>query len=248
MGYDVVLIEEKISVGTSATVTPDLVAYSDRHSHAIVADCKSGHSIRPHQDGLYAALSASDLYTWIDTAGLKSPMHVACYVVNSSNHAALAGGTRLPFIVFGISVKGHGKFGHEPLDRAMRAGAPLKGMREPAGYYPFSEADTTSVITRHVFQGITSLAHKSAGRLPFDLWDPDTACRILAAVHPYHSVLGKKHKTALAKKIRKIVKSHLKENQELADQAEEVRKGIATHAAITKLLSICEKAAGGYAS
>lgn len=51
MGYAVLLIEEKVPVGRRAAAVPDFVACSARYSHAIVAECKSGHAIPSRQDG-----------------------------------------------------------------------------------------------------------------------------------------------------------------------------------------------------
>lgn len=182
MGYAVLLIEEKVRVDHRAAVIPDLVAYSGRHSHAIVAECKSGHTIPPHQDGSYAALSTSDLKPWIANADSKRTGHVACYVVNQRNHAKLVGQTRLPFIVFGDAVKGYGKFGRAALDRALHAGVPIKGLLAPAGYYPFSDSDDIRVIVRHTLQGLVSLVRNPVSAPLFDLGNPDTARHVLAIV------------------------------------------------------------------
>ena len=200
MGYAVQLIEEKIGVGASAVIAPDLVAYSDTHSHAIVVDCKSGIGIKPHQDGLYAMPTKSDLKPWIATKGSKLAMHTACYVVYSDNHQKLARQTQLFFIAFGKTLKGRRKFGCEPLDKALCSGLSLKGMREPGGHYPFSDADKMSDTAPCVLSGIMSIVRKPSGRTPLDLSRPDTARLDLNAVHPYHTRQGQKQKSVLIKK------------------------------------------------
>lgn len=247
MDYDVVMIEEKVSVGRHTAVTPDLVAYSRKHSHAIVVDCKSGHSIQSHQDGSYAALSTSDLMQWIVAKDSKLSGHVACYVVNRDNYPELAGQTQLPFIVFGNVVRGHGKFGHKSLDKALHAGASLKGMAEPVGYYPFSHGEDIRIIVPYVLSGMTALVRNPATRVSFDLNCPDTAHAILTMLHPYHSVLGRKEKTALVRKIRKIIKQLIHKNPELAEQAKKVQRLRLSPHAIQMFASVCQKVGSDYA-
>lgn len=247
MDYDVILIEEKIVVGRHAAATPDLVAYSGKHSHAIVVECKSGRSIQSHQDGSYSMLSTSDLKRGVVATDLKLSGHVVCYVVNHDNYPKLARQTRLPFIVFGDAVEGHGNFGEKSLDKALHAGAPLKGMLEPIAYYPFSHGEDIRIIVPYVISAMIALVRNPATRLTFNINLPDAAHSVLTMVHPYHSVLGRKEKTALTRKIRKIIKQLMRENPELAEQAKKVQGQRSTPQAIHMFVSACQKVGKDYA-
>lgn len=246
LGYAVHAVEQKMRAGPHTTATPDLVAYSGASSHAVVAECKSGHAIPPSQDAAYRALRTSDLDAWIGAGGAGLAGHTACYVAGGANHSALAGQTILPFIVFGgKDVRGHGRFGDRDLDRALRAGASLRGSREPAGYYPFTHSDGIPVIAQHALYGIVSLARKLAPGSPLDLHDPDMAVRILEAVHPYHSRLSERHRGDLVRKIRRVVR-HIAEDDEFVRQAERLGEQGASHDDARRFISLCQRMADRY--
>ena len=101
LGYDVQLIEQRISLESSDTITPDVVAVSNKQLHAIVAECKSGNNTDTDQENRYNQLKSVDLYyAGINTYDHNQLTFVVCYVDNESNHKSLELHTKLPFITF----------------------------------------------------------------------------------------------------------------------------------------------------
>lgn len=248
LGYAVRMVEQKVRAGPHTAATPDVVVFSGMCSHAVVAECKGAHSIPSHQDAAYRALGTADLHPWIETGSARLGGHTVCYVVGADNYPALAGQTTFPFIVFGgKDVKGHGRFGNADLDKALRTGASLEGSREPTGHYPFTHDDGIPVIAQHVLYGIILLVRSLARSQPLDLGNPDAARQILAAVHPYHSRLSKKHEGEIVRKIRKIVK-HLEENGEFVRRAEKLRERGASYEEAKRFMSLCQELADRYES
>ena len=90
---------------------------------------------------------------------------VACYAASDASHGSLRSHTKLPFIVFGGAfVKGVGSFGQPKLDKALRKGVSLRGLREPLCLYPFSLDDPPSVALRFIISGIVSCIAKSEAK------------------------------------------------------------------------------------
>ena len=88
LGYKVQLVEQTISLKSAEKIVPDVVAVSERLSHAIVADCKSGNNIDAKQDCRYLQLTPGDL-TYVTVHDTNQLTHIVCYVDNDSNHTAL---------------------------------------------------------------------------------------------------------------------------------------------------------------
>lgn len=102
------------------------------------------------------------------------------------------------------------------------------------------------VIVHHTHQGLISLVRTPTSALSLDLDDPDTARHILAIVHPYHSALGKKHKTVLTRKIRKIIRKLLVENQDLEHHAKKIRGRHPSTPAVRSFVTVCQRLADIY--
>lgn len=101
------------------------------------------------------------------------------------------------------------------------------------------------MIAQHVLYGIILLVRSLARGQPLDLGNPDAARQILAAVHPYHSKLSKKHEGEIVRKIRKVVK-HLEEDGEFVRRAERLGEQGASYEESMRFTSLCQKLADRY--
>lgn len=194
-------------------IVPDVVSVSDKLSHAIVADCKSGNSIKVDQDERYRLLTPNDLLRHVafhDKGGLR---HAVCYVDTADNHDRLREHTAFPFITFGRDCELHGSFELDDLDKALGR-ISLAGMKEPTYLYPFSHEDKDYVVIPHVLRGLLGCIFRPPIK-DFDISNPDTHMAVLKAIHRYADLISAKHQHDLAEKIRGILKYVMRENREL---------------------------------
>lgn len=243
LGYEVRLIGQEIGVGRTGRIAPDLVAYSGDLSHAIVAECKSGHAASPCPDGAYARLAVPDLEPHVGGRDSGLAAHASCRVVIGDDHPAPKPEAGLPLVIFGAdSVRGHGSFGNAALDKALHAGSPLGGCLEPGGYYPFSADDDSRSLVSHVLQGILSCIRKPGSA--FDLDHPDAASQVLEAVHPYHAKMAPGRKDALVQRMQEII-SQLAD-QRFKEQVQTLRDPDASPAAVRRFALLCDRIVGRY--
>lgn len=243
LGYAVRLIGQEISVGRTGRIAPDLVAYSDDLSHAIVAECKGGRAIPPRRDGAYAHLAVPDLEPHVTGKDSRLAAHASCYVVTGDDCPEPKPEAGLPLVVFGADrVKGHGSFNNAALDKALHAGSPLGGCLEPGGYCPFSADDDSRSLVPHVLQGILSCIRKPDSG--FDLGHPDAARQVLEAVHPYHSKMDPECKAALVQRMQGIIGQLA--DQRFKKQAQMLKDPDASPAAARGFVLLCKKIANSY--
>ena len=240
LGYSVELIEQTINLKNAAKVHPDIVAFSQKHLHAIVADCKSGKNIDTDQDSRYTKLESDDLKYFITTYDPKRLKHVVCYVDTDHNHDSLKSFTKLSFVTFGDEVvQGERDFGYDELNKSLCRPISLNKMLEPTSYYPFSPDDDQSVIAPHILRGLISyLTHKGQKIRP-QIKSPTTAVEILKIIHPY-DIMSSKHKDQLIKTIEDVLQIFLNSNKEFNDQVTKIEKGEFNIATFRSLVKICE--------
>jgi len=240
LGYDVELIEQTINLKTAEKINPDVVAVSQKHLHAIVADCKSGNNIDKDQDARYSKLESDDLKYYVTVYDEKKLKHSSCYVDNHQNHNNLKPFTKLSFVTFhDDKVLGEGDFGYRDLNDKLQNPTSLNGMLEPTGYYPFSPDDEPSVIAPHVLRGLISYLTQKGQKTRPQIKSPTTALEILKIIHPY-DLISSKHKDRLIKTIEETIALFMNSNKDFSDQVSKIEKGEFNIATFRSLVKICE--------
>ena len=209
MGYRIQLVEQKISMD-GGIVTPDVVAMSNRLSHAVVVDCKSGTNIDSKQDRKYKCIMPRHLFGWLDIKERHRFKCTVCYATNDSNYDKLSAHTELPFVVFStMFIEGKGNFGHPDLDRVLHQQTSIATKYEPTLLYPFSLDDNEYLILRHVIRGLMVWLVSNRPKSYCELTKDKTLLDILKIIHPHYKHMGEKHHNDLRDKIKKALASIL---------------------------------------
>lgn len=242
LGYDVQLIEKTIPLQRSPpeTITPDVVAVSNRLLHALVIDCKSGTNIKSDQDRRYESLECDDLTHHVSVHDSNQLTHVVCYVDGESNHESLESHTRLPFITFGLEeVRGRRDFGRQEVNDELHEGVSLNGMDEPTGYYPFSPDDEGPTVIQHVLPGLlVYLVQRGRGSRPTTI-DADMAEAILKYIHPFHEEMSTRHRRALTNMIKHVIELCKNHNDEFKQQLAKIEGGMTAPKTMQSMQRIC---------
>ena len=159
-GFRVLPIERCIDMG-AGSIMPDVVSVSGSLLHALIVDCSSGKSINLSQDARYAVTRRVDL---ANSAAVKEETADSRRLLRGKRREPwqAARHTKSPFMVFVAEfVKGVGSFEQPRLDKALRKGASLRGLREPLYLHPFSLDYPSSAAPRFIISGIVSCVAKS---------------------------------------------------------------------------------------
>ena len=239
------MIEQTLSLVPKGEVTPDVVAVSRNHNHALVTDCKSGKNIDPNQEERYSSMTDKPLKHFVDVDDESRIKHQFCYVDLEEHHAKLKEHTQFPFITFGRNqLQGDGDFGDRRLNQALCRVVSLDGMREPVSYYPFSYCDEDDAIVPHVARGIVAYLSKRENTKR-SINDENIATELLGIIHKFHKFISTKHKNQLITKIRNIV-SVLMSDEEFKKYVEKIEEDSSSTAAFQKLADTCERIAKEY--
>ncbi len=241
LGYRIQLVEPVISTNTAQKVNPDVVAASEIHSHAIVAECKSGKNIDARQDKKYRELDPKHLAQHVTVHHLDKLGIACCYVDTEDNHGRLARHTSLPFITFERhSVRGHGSFGRAQLDEKLSAATTLQNAREPSGLYPFAPDDDDDKAIPHVLAGLVTYLANGIGETGFRITDREVHKEILELAHPYHTLMHSRHRTRLVGKIGAVIGILLDGDEKLREQAARLGQGV-DPSAVQKTREACRR-------
>ena len=239
LGYRIQLVEPVISTNTAQKVNPDVVVASEIHSHAIVAECKSGKNIDVRQDKKYLELDPKHLANHVTVRHLDKLRHACCYVDTADNHGRLARHTSLPFITFERhSVRGHGSFGRAQLDEKLSAATTLQNSLEPSGLYPFAPDDDDDKAAPYVLAGLVTCLTNGRGKAGSRITDREMHKEILELAHPYHTVMHSRHRARLVGKTGAVIGMLLDSDEELREQAARLERG-AHPSAARKIREAC---------
>jgi len=244
--YSVQLIEQTINLKSAQKINPDVIAVSNKHHHAIVADCKSGNNIDNDQDSRYSELSSTDLKFYVTVNDHNQLTHTVVYVDNHTNHPNLQSFTKHSFITFSAeSIQGTGEFGYKELNNKLQNLTSLSGMREPTGYYPFSPEDENYVIAPHVLRGLISYLIIKGRKTKPQIKDSSTPLEILKLIHPY-DLVSTRHKDQLIKKIETMIDIFMKKGSDFNDQVTKLEKDEYSTATLRSLVKICQELIDDY--
>lgn len=209
LGYRIKLVEQKISTETDS-VTPDIVVMSNRLSHSLVVDCKSGSNIDHGQDDRYKGIKPAHLFTWIDVRERPRFKFSTCYAVNDTNYGKLSTHTNFPFVVFGSEfVEGEGDFGHDDLNLRLCKRTSLLNKQEPRLFYPFSVSDDDHLVLQYTMTGILAWIGKKRLESFSELARDETLSNILMIIHPQHKYMGERHRNDLRNRMKKALETVL---------------------------------------
>ena len=226
LGYTIRLVEPVISTDTAQNVNPDVVAASETHSHAIVAECKSGKNIDARQDKKYRELDPRHLAPHVKARHPDKLRHACCYVDTADNHGRLARHTSLPFITFGRhSVRGHGSFGLAQLDEKLSAETTLQDALEPGGLYPFAPDEDDDKAAPYVLAGLVTRLADGSSMAGSRITDRGVHKEILELAHPYHTAMHSRHRARLVGKIGAVIGMLLDSDEEFREQAAWLEQG-----------------------
>lgn len=240
LGYEVQLIEQKVSLEHATKVTPEAIAVSKKLLHAIVAECKGGNHIDDDQYERYKQLKAKDLYyAGVDIHDPNQLTHVVCYVDDESNHASLEQYVSMPFITFGTdSIHSTGDFNNQKTTQKLRETISLTEANEPTVFYPFSPNDNDEFVMHHVLVGLFAYLTKRSSQ-SVKVKDLSTANAILELIHPYHKIISAKHKKELALKIKKSIDVAMA-NKKFKKQVKKIEKGERSTATMQSFNDTCK--------
>ena len=197
-GYRVKLIEQTLRLHSGNDITPDVIAASNRHSHMLVVDCKSGGNINPDQESRYTMLTLDVLLLFVSVPEESKATYKPCYVDQGKHHARLKEHSQLPFITFGDdAMYGDGDFGNEHLNHALCQRILLGETREPTGYYPFSYSDPDQAIAPYVLRGLVTYANTARRMGGRDAKSAPNGKNLVESIHKYHRLLSTKHKLCI---------------------------------------------------
>jgi hypothetical protein len=244
LGYDVQLIEQKISTQEGEDVKPDLVKVSKKLQHAIIFECKSG-SNDEQQMKRYEGLTDEDLRRWVTIIHHAQPLKFDVCIVNfDTNHGNFMMVTKFPILTYGDeTISKSNKFSLRELDDVFSTPIKLDRMRIPLNYYPFSDLDTDPIIIERLLRQLVSMVIKRArgGAGVLDATEFPTE-DLFVPLHPYWNALSQEHRNRLSRRIRSLLRRLLDTYPMLREQLEEARTGnIRIRGPPSRFTSLCEQ-------
>jgi hypothetical protein len=246
LGYTPRLVEHVISLeARGGTVKPDVVAASNRLLNAITFDCKGGRNIDESQAAKYHDLSSSDLLRWIN---VPEPARLTRDTSFVSLEEKMVDRTdrfnEFPKLIFGLkTLRMTGKFSESQVNERLEKPIKLQdGMVPPTLYYPFSTTDDLSVILPFVLRALieTSVRLKRGGdRIVEDSTFDTESFR--KSVHRMWDLMGDETRTALADKIRDVVRGVTKGYPQFIEKVNGSQGVKNIELTLSNLIPMCEK-------
>ena len=199
-GYVVHAVELSVNVN-GRNASPDIVLASDRHSHALVIECKSGANVDRGQDRRYSQMSIEDL--WGAGVPRSISTHTPVYAINEEHVTRIGGHTRHALMVFGKrTIFGVGDFGNPGFTSELHAGIGLKaGAMPDTDVYPFSIRDAPGDIDRRVAWAVEKYLNDRPGEAGKSPATRPSANAILRHAHPPHRFLSRAHRSELRRAV-----------------------------------------------
>ena len=244
LGYDVQLIEQKITTSEGEDVKPDLVKVSKKLQHAIVFECKSG-SKDEQQMKRYEGLREEDLRRWVTITHSSQPLKFDVCIVNfDTNYSNFVTITKFPILTYGTqTISKSNKFSLKDLDDIFSTPIPIDRTKIPLNYYPFSDLDSDSVIIGRLLRQLVSMVIKRSrggtNTLDANLFPVED---IVVSLHPYWDALSLEHRNRLTNRIRILLRRLTNAYPRLAEQLEEDRtNSFRVRGPPSRFTSLCEE-------
>lgn len=246
LGYDVRLIEQKLTTGGGFQVKPDIIVASERYQHLICFDCKGGRSVEHDQIVRYGTLSPSDLARWVRLHNSPTTHNVclAFRILDSQSHI-VSDTMPYPLLILGDStIEKIRDFSISDLNKAFGSPISLAGFHPPVSYYPFSELDDDVVLLPVVLRRIVELAYNQHRGGPSVLDDATFDIpHIVESIHPYWDALSVEHRNNLSNRVREMMRTVIGSEPDLREHIDvlQSRAGIKVRGSLVQLQRVAQE-------
>jgi hypothetical protein len=204
LGYKLEMIEQPISVGSIGRVEVDVICLAHRKNHAVLWECKSGHSVDERQAKVYAAATAKDVqltgnvtFSKPSSAGVEAAYccleEEAKKIIEALSRCA----PTLPVVTLGAkALLATNRFRDSDLTSTFTEGVPLPPVEEVPRFLVANTHTPKANIAREILATLVSFLHKQSRKI--------SLVQVLAETFPDWACMGtdlRRHLTAKAKEI-----------------------------------------------
>ncbi len=225
LGYKAELVEQKIGTEVSGiSVTPDVVATSQRLIHSVVVECKGGKSVEDKQITNYKLLKPSDLHDrWVRIHDKNQHTLDVCLLIHQTHEQSWTSRVDLPILsLSGHVLTLHNQFSKQELNQKFIETISIEGYTQPVSYYPFSQNDDRRTIIPHALRAIRlsiTKTHQTDATNPEFYVNDNT----MSQIHKVWNLLSRKHQDQLKNKIKSIIKDLIKSHPKLKNFLENIK-------------------------
>lgn len=204
-GYKIAAIEQPISSGTIGSAEVDVITLNHGDNHAILWECKSGHSVTRKQAKVYAAATAEDVQrtgnvTFPNPGLAKSEAAYCCLEQDSAQiiEALRSFGLDVPVVVLGTrATLESGQFQDRKVQEKFCSGIDLPRLEEVPRFLPANKHTPKHKIAVLIIPTLVSFLRRQSGRI--------SAQSILADTFPDWECMGTDFRRYLRETVKGIV-------------------------------------------
>jgi len=213
LGFRLDLIEPTFNVADEddSAIRPDLFLSSNKLTHSLIVECKSGKTLDNHskkQLRKYSMVEPKDVLQWAKIYDPKKLTVEVCFAINHSNKIlvkAINDKHSFPILVFSDKkIHKENDFSNIPLNKAFSSEIHLADY-PPISFYPFSDDREDSLISLYVFRELVGLALKQNYQEEIEIKIDD----LLNSIHPCWDSIHDKKKTEIAKRVKEVLKEYM---------------------------------------
>ena len=217
LSYEAKLVEQKIGTEMSGkSVTPDVVATSQKLIHSVVIECKGGKSVNERQIVNYMSMKPSDLHNkWIHIYDKNQHTLDVCLLICKPYEHSWESGVDLPILSLSDRVLTlRNKFLKLELNQKFNTDISTEGFAPPISYYPFSHDADRKEIIPHALRAIRlSICKKQQNSIT----DPEFYVNdaTMKQIHKVWDILSRKHQELLKNRVKNIIVELIKSHSKL---------------------------------
>ncbi len=225
LGYEAKLVEQKIGTEMSGkSVTPDVVATSQRLIHSVVIECKGGKSVKERQIANYMSMKPSDLHDkWVHIYDKNQHTLDVCLLICKVYEQSWESSVVLPILSLSDRVLTvHNKFSKQELNQKFNTDISTEGLVPPISYYPFSHDEGRKEIIPHALRAIRlSIGKKQQNGVT----DPEfyVSDVTMKQIHKVWDILSRKHQDLLKNRVKSIINELIKSHPKLKKFLENIQ-------------------------
>jgi len=204
LGYKLEMIEQPISVGSVGRAEVDVISLKHKKNHAVLWECKSGHSVDERQAAVYAAATPNDVQltgnvTFPNPSRASIEAAYCCLeeeakkVVEALSRCA----PTVPVVALGAkALLVANRFGDPDLTTTFTEGVPLPPLEEVPRFLVASTHTPKATIARDILATLVSFLPKQSRKI--------SLVQVLSETFPDWACMGtdlRRHLTAKAKEI-----------------------------------------------
>lgn len=225
LGYEAKLVEQKIGTEMSGiSVTPDVVATSQKLIHSVAVECKGGKSVNERQIANYMSMKPSDLHDkWIHVYDKSQHTLDVCLLIHKAHEQTWVSSVALPILSLSDQALAlRNKFSKQELNQKFSEAISTEDFVPPISYYPFSHDDDRKVIIPHALRAIRLSIDK---RQQIDVTDPESyvSNAAMKQIHKVWDILSRKHQDLLKNRVKNIINELIKSHPRLKNFLENIQ-------------------------